>query len=115
MKVFVAGMIGGAAAVLAIGGLVLGLFVGAVASANRPFRIHQSDVQCPWNDGSPRTIRCTVCGGRPKLVGYDPKTTLPITCPGCGLSGLMPATAVGRPVVVVADDEPTDYPAEAEK
>lgn len=95
-------------AMLKVGALLAGGM--ALANLDRPFRVHRSDVQ-NWNlANEPQMIRCPECGGLPKLQGYDKWTGRGVFCALCGAVGLADVRSLPRPVVIVGDDEPTDYP-----
>lgn len=92
---------------LRIGGLLVGGL--AMAWLSRPFRVHGDDVM-QGIYAAPQEILCPVCHGAQFSERRDPETHWRLRCQRCN-NGRVEVASMERPVVVVADNEPTDYPA----
>ena len=90
-------------------GLLLALagLLGCVRLA--PFRIHRTDIGRFTIDMQPAEIRCPECRGVYVDRGVDRFTGEAIRCPICAGHIYVDVRLLGRPVIVVPDNEPTDY------
>ncbi len=85
------------------------LLLAGCASPPKPFRIHAADIRAYTIDDQPWLIRCTVCNGNDQIRGIDRYTRQVLHCEGCGGALKQDIRFLSRPVVVVGDEEITDY------
>jgi hypothetical protein len=82
-------------------GLLLAL--GSALAPPAPFRVHPADVRAPGT-ATTLQIRCPGCT-TPSRPGKRPGAP----CRVCGDQFLVSAAELGRPVVIVPVDDPSDY------